>query len=126
LDKVNVFLSYTLRGNDVDYLILKKIKERLEILEWLYVYIDILDNDSINHQERVFEELNRANIVCIIQSTQINNSIWVQKELKHAKQKKIPILWLSNQDIHEILEITSYEGLLQSLVLKKILEKSYC
>ena len=53
-----VFCSYTLRDGLVTIEKLRKLKELIS--KYADCYIDILDNDSIDKQERVVEELNKA------------------------------------------------------------------
>lgn len=88
-EKMHIFVSYTMYDDIINIEFLTKIK--VWIGEEFTSFIDLIDNNSINPQERVFEELEKADFLYIIDSPSINNSLWVQKEIEIAHKRKIPI-----------------------------------
>ena len=70
-------------------------------------YIDILDNDSIDKQERVVEELNKAQLVLVLMSPDLKKSAWVKEECRIANEKNIPIVEININHINDIQEILS-------------------
>ena len=95
-----IFVSYTLRGNDLNYEMLDRFKSKLNLNPSIYTYIDILDNDSLNHQDRVVQELMKADIICLINSREVHNSMWVKKELDIARDCSIPIAQITVQQLN--------------------------
>ena len=85
-----VFCSYTLRDGLVTIEKLRKLKELIS--KSADCYIDILDNDSIDKQERVVEELSKAQLVLVLMSPDLKNSAWVKEEYRIAHEKKIPLV----------------------------------
>ena len=93
-----VFCSYTLRDGLVTIEKLRKLKELIS--KSADCYIDILDNDSIDKQERVVEELSKA-----LMSPDLKKSAWVKEEYRIANEKKIPIVEININHINDIQEI---------------------
>lgn len=120
MHKLCVFISYTLQGGEVDYELLVLLKSKLNVLDSLSTYIDLLDNNSEDHQAYVLAKLAKANFVLLIQSSQIKASVWVKKELDFAKEKNIPIIPVSLCDVKRILEITSKKELLNDELIQKL------
>lgn len=85
-----VFCSYTLKDGVVTVEKLKAVKKLIS--EFATCYIDALDNDSENKQERVFQELNRANVLLVLISPDIKKSEWVNIEYDIAEKRSIPVL----------------------------------
>ena len=100
-----VFCSYTLRDGLVTIEKLRKLKEIIS--QSAACYVDILDNDSIDKQERVVEELNKAQLVLVLMSPDLKKSAWVKEEYRIANEKKIPIVEININHINDIQEILS-------------------
>lgn len=100
-----VFCSYTLRDGLVTIEKLRKLKELIS--KSAECYIDILDNDSIDKQERVVEELSKAQLVLVLMSPDLKKSAWVQEEYRIANEKNIPIVEISINHINDIQDILS-------------------
>ena len=98
-----VFCSYTLRDGLVTIEKLRKLKELIS--KSAECYIDILDNDSIDKQERVVEELSKAQLVLVLMSPDLKKSAWVKEEYRIANEKKIPIVEININHINDIQEI---------------------
>lgn len=100
-----VFCSYTLRDGLVTIEKLKKLKELIS--QSATCYVDILDNDSIDKQERVVEELSKAQLLLVLKSPDLKKSAWVKEEYRIANDKKIPVVEINIDQINEIQEILS-------------------
>ena len=100
-----VFCSYTLRDGLVTIEKLRKLKELIS--KSAECYIDILDNDSIDKQERVVEELSKAQLVLVLMSPDLKKSAWVQEEYRIANENNIPIVEISITHINDIQDILS-------------------
>ena len=100
-----VFCSYTLRDGLVTIEKLRKLKELIS--QSADCYIDILDNDSIDKQERVVEELNKSQLVLVLMSPDLKKSTWVKEEYRIANEKKIPIVEININHINDLQEILS-------------------
>nr|WP_298549159.1 TIR domain-containing protein [uncultured Lachnoclostridium sp.] len=120
----NIFFSYTLKDNEINSDILQKIKKTFSILENVQTYFDILDNHSINHQDYVFKALTEANILCLIKSSNINTSCWVNKEIEFAKKRNLPIIEINRKDIEEILASKTKQELLANKKVKMMMDIS--
>jgi hypothetical protein len=90
---MKLFVSYTVRDKEitVDYLL--KIESLL--LEIGDVFIDIIHNDSVNKQHRVWTELDSSDYLIFINSKNANKSFWVQNELRKAVELGIPTIKIS-------------------------------
>ena len=102
MPKCRVFISYTMRGNGVNIELLKLLKQRLSNHNLVETYIDILDNCGENHQAFVLKQLEKANVVLLIQSESVESSAWVRVELSIAKERNIPIITLALEQIKAI------------------------
>ena len=100
-----VFCSYTLRDGLVTIEKLRKLKELIS--KSAECYIDILDNDSIDKQERVVEELSKAQLVLVLMSPDLKKSAWVKEEYRIANENNIPIVEISINHINDIQDILS-------------------
>lgn len=90
---MKIFVSYTTRDDDIqnNYLL-----DKYSLLsKYGDVYIDLLHNDSVEKQKRVFDELATSNLLVVIESESINDSKWVKREVKMAQEKQIPIIKLA-------------------------------
>ena len=100
-----VFCSYTLRDGLVTIEKLRKLKELIS--QSAACYVDILDNDSIDKQERVVEELSKAQLVLVLMSPDLKKSAWVQEEYRIANEKNIPIVEININHINDIQRVLS-------------------
>lgn len=87
------FISYTRRDKEVTRELLEKLSAKLR--EFGEVFVDILDNNSTDKQERVISELSSSDTLILLESKSIYNSDWVRIELEIANEKKIPITTIS-------------------------------
>lgn len=117
-----IFFSYTLRDKEINSEILQKIKKAFSLLKNIETYFDIFDNHSINHQDYVFKTLNEANMLCLVKSSNINTSCWVNKELEFAKKRNLPVIEISRKDIDEILTSKTQEELLINEKVKMMMD----
>ena len=102
-----VFISYTLRGNEISRELLSNLKLKLKDFA-IDTYIDLLDNDKIEgHQAYVFAKLAESDMLLLIQSAQVYHSVWVREELKYASKLGKPILPVSLCDIRKMLTLPS-------------------
>ena len=109
MDRYRVFISYTMRRNDVDYRFLCNLKQALSSYDSIETYIDKLDNHASNHQEYVINTLCLSDVVLLLKTPNVNTSKWVQKELGIAIEYNIPII---GYDINTIQEgMTNLHGL---------------
>ncbi len=86
----NIFISYTVRDGLISKGFLKELQAIL--IDDCNVYIDLLDNDSIDKQKRVENELKMADFIIILKTININQSKWVKREIFLANKYKIPIV----------------------------------
>jgi len=92
---MRVFLSYTIRDNEIDVDFLKTLKMRIQETGAINLYVDLLDNNDNDPQSGVLSSLSRADALCIIQTKSIYDSPWVKKEIETAKKSKILIYTIS-------------------------------
>jgi hypothetical protein len=91
------FVSYTTRDKEVTKELLAVFSKQLE--KSGKVFIDIIDNDSIDKQARVMEELENSDLMILVESKSIYQSEWVTLEVEKAKSKQIPIKKISIYDL---------------------------
>lgn len=91
------FISYTMKDNEITKSTLERIRK--VFLPKGKVYIDILDNDSDNKQERVINELDNSDVFVLIETKLVYDSEWVQIEIERAKARNIEIQILSVAEI---------------------------
>lgn len=100
---MQVFISYTLKDGLVTRAKLQKIKK--QISEFATCYIDILDNDSLNKQQRVFDELLKSNLLLVLVSPDIKRSKWVMMENEFAETNNIPIIKIDvSMDVEDVTQ----------------------
>jgi hypothetical protein len=99
MTKNRIFVSYTTR----DTFINKKLLSSVSSLLSLYgeTFVDLLHNNSIDHQARVEQELYAADIVVLLRSHSIDCSDWVKWELQKAKDLSIPVVEVQISDINK-------------------------
>lgn len=84
-----VFVSYTLRDACVTIEKLMALKRQMPL--GYDSFVDIIDNDSEDKQERVDYELEHCKKMLLIKSENIQTSDWVRHELFKAWSLKLPI-----------------------------------
>lgn len=84
-----MFICYTMRDSYINEKLFLDIQEGLEFN--YYLFIDAINNDSDDKQERVIRELMMADVIIVINSKSIEESSWAQHEISLAKihNKKI-------------------------------------
>lgn len=83
------FVSYTTRDKEVTLELLKTFSGKLE--KTGEVFVDLINNNSLDKQARVISELDSSDILILIESKSIYESEWVSIELERAKTNQIPI-----------------------------------
>ena len=76
------FVSYTTRDKEVSTELLSYVYAKLKVIG--SVFIDIINNDSIDKQKRVFDELDNSDVLIVIGSQSIADSYWVNLEIERA------------------------------------------
>lgn len=94
------FISYTTRDEEITIDLLQSLSAELE--KSGQVFVDIIDNDSLDKQERVISELDSSDTLILIESKGIYESKWVAIELERAEAKKIPIKKIKIEDLSNI------------------------
>lgn len=100
--KGRVFVSYTTRDNLVSKGYLKHINYIVTQKKYT-CYIDLLHNDSINKQEKVYRELLSSDIFLKISSDNYNCSEWTKKELSIALDIGKNIVTINHDDSDEVI-----------------------
>jgi len=102
--KTNIFVSYTLKGNRLSKHKLNELKKALTTLDFLSLYIDILDNNcSASPQSEVIYRLLKSDIVWVIFCDEVLKSEWVIKEIKLAKKHNKPIHHISISTMNNLI-----------------------
>lgn len=109
---MRIFVSYTTRDKILTKELLSIMYERLSLNN--YAYIDLLHNNSVNKQKRVFDELAKSEIILLITTDSINQSNWVNLELEFAKKKNIRIVRINISEVNKIAD--------NSLSINKIID----
>ncbi|PKH49210.1 hypothetical protein CXF68_00250 [Tenacibaculum sp. Bg11-29] len=78
------FISYTTRDKIISLDFLTSVNDMFS--EYGEVYIDLLHNNSINKQQRVFEELEKCDEIILIETESVFKSDWVKIEIEKAKE----------------------------------------
>ena len=96
------FVCYTQRDPVIteDLLLVYKRQQPLNV----DTFVDVLDNDSCNRQERVNAELYAADDVHLINSPSALDSYWVQYELRIARALGTPVKYVYPSSISKIKE----------------------
>jgi hypothetical protein len=92
------FVSYTTRDKEVTKELLAIFSKQLE--KSGNVFIDIIDNDSLDKQTRVIEELENSDLMILIETKSIYQSEWVALEIEKAKARQIPIRKISINELN--------------------------
>jgi hypothetical protein len=99
---MKIFVSYTTRDRNITREFLLKLYN--ELSEFETVYIDLIHNDSENKQKRVFDELESADQVVLIETESVYDSDWVKIELESAKILKKDIIKIPYNELIEFLK----------------------
>ena len=91
------FVSYTTRDKEVTKELLYVFSKQLE--KSGTVFIDIIDNDSLDKQARVISELESSDLMVLIETKSIYQSEWVALEIEKAKLRHIPIRKVSLNEL---------------------------
>ncbi|WP_130868584.1 TIR domain-containing protein [Intestinimonas massiliensis (ex Afouda et al. 2020)] len=98
-----VFISYTMRDNELTLEILARLKKTLQRLE-VDTFIDLIDNRiSQKHQKKLYKWLISADYLYLIETTGTYHSPWVKKELDIANRLNIPIIKIPLSDIEHFI-----------------------
>lgn len=98
-----VFISYTMRDNQLTLEILVRLKKMLQKFE-IDTFVDLIDNRiSQEHQRKLYEWLISADYLYLIETTETYHSPWVKKELDIANRLNIPIIKISFSDIEHFI-----------------------
>lgn len=95
------FISYSTKDGIITRDLLLKVKKMYN--KYGDCYIDLLDNNSIDKQKRVYQELYKADIFILLHTPASENSKWVQEEIFIAHKRKIPIIIINNSQIKTLL-----------------------
>lgn len=99
---MKIFISYTTRDRKVNKELLTRLNNRLS--EFENVYIDLIHNDSLNKQKRVFDELESADQIILIETEKVYQSNWVKAELERAKYLKKEVVKISFSELIDYLK----------------------
>lgn len=103
--KQRVFISYTLRDDEISIELLSSLKEILDKHE-IDSFIDVIDNNNINteeHQKKIYNWILTATCLLLIETKETYNSPWVKKELDYANSVNIPIMKMRFRDIKKLI-----------------------
>lgn len=92
-----MFVSYTTIDKEITSRFLQTVNHLLSSQG--NTFIDLIHNDSIDKQKRVFHELENSDLLVLIGTKNIYNSLWVIKELDLAEKTGIPKIILFPADI---------------------------
>lgn len=106
---MNIFVSYTTRNSEVTINSLIDFSNKLR--PFGKIFIDLIDNNSIDKQSRIIEELKTAELLILIKSQSSLDSKWVKFELEYAEKLIIPIVEFN---------INELDGLTQSQISRRI------
>mgnify|MGYP006145167349 CR=1 FL=1 len=95
------FVCYTTRDKEVNLDLLQSFSNELKKIG--DVFIDMIDNDSVDKQSRVLSELDSSDVLVLIETSNIYKSEWVTIELNRAKEKGIPIRTVKPFEIEKYL-----------------------
>jgi hypothetical protein len=96
------FVSYTTIDKEVTADLLQLLA--MELRKVSDVFIDMLDNNSLDKQGRVISELEGSDILILIETESIYKSEWVSMEIKRAKEKLIPIKIISLTELTTLIK----------------------
>ncbi|WP_353119601.1 hypothetical protein [Myroides odoratus] len=93
-----IFISYTTRSLVINRKTLLKVNSIFS--KYGNVYIDLLHNDNLTDpQGEVISQLNKADLLIVIKTKDIEKSEWVKFEIDKSKSRKIEIKTIELDDI---------------------------
>lgn len=98
---LKVFISYTLRDGIVRRTFLLNLEKYIK--QWCKPFIDLLHNDSVDRQSRVYMELLNSDFLLLIKTNETFKSEWVRREISMANKMKIPIIKFEYEQLIEKL-----------------------
>ena len=100
------FVSYTTIDEEITKEVLINISNKIkEIGE---VFIDIIDNNSIDKQARVLSEFDNSDVLLLIKTKNIYNSNWVKLELQRAESNNIPVKAISINTLNQLVDFKAF------------------
>ena len=99
---MNIFVSYTTRNNEVTVNSLINFSNKVN--SFGKIFVDLLDNNSLDKQGRIIEELEKSDILVLIKSNSTYNSEWVKLELEIANKINIPVIEFEINEIDNLTE----------------------
>lgn len=99
---MRIFVSYTTRDRNITKELLIQVYNKLS--EFETVYIDLIHNDSENKQKRVFDELESADQIILLETESVYKSNWVKVELERAKHLKKEIIKIPFNELSNFLK----------------------
>ena len=112
MNKQKIFLSYTLKGNDVTISFLNKLRTWLEAKN-LTTYIDFLDNEynAANFQKKLEAELLSSDIFLIVNSARYEESHWANIELQAAIKANLEIINIEKRTLEALMQTKDFDYL---------------
>ncbi|PKB15231.1 TIR domain-containing protein [Flavobacterium sp. 5] len=110
---MNIFVSYTTRNNEVTKNSLINFSNKIN--SFGKIFVDLIDNNSVDKQARIINELETTHLLILIKSQSTLNSDWVKFELDCAEKLNIPVIEF---------DITEIDALSQKEIEIKI--NTYC
>lgn len=97
---MRLFVSYTLRDGEITPMQLRRLSKILRA-KGHTVFIDYLDNDSIEKQARVIDELQNCDKIMLLKTRKVQDSEWVALEMAfaHRHHKEVEACWFSNNKL---------------------------
>ena len=97
-DRINVFVSYTLRDGTVSLELLKRIHDHL--LGFAHPFVHALADATSKHQQlRVVRALLQSHLLVLLESSGVSQSPWVRLELLLGRLCLIPIVRINVADL---------------------------
>lgn len=100
---MKLFVCYTMRDGELTPSLLRKV-ERMFMAAGHTIFIDYLNNDSEQKQERVMAELRCCDKVILLETSKVRDSEWASLELAYARKNHkevIPYVLLNNKLIKQ-------------------------
>ena len=99
---MNLFISYTMKDKKINEGFLREFQDKVAIIG--KAYVDLIDNDSINKQKRVYEELQRMDCLILIESPFTKKSKWVSFELRCAEKYNKQIIKFTLEEVDKVIK----------------------
>jgi hypothetical protein len=98
-NKINVFVSYTLRDGTVSKELLLLIRNHLSGICNPFVHA-LLDQSTANQQFNVIKALMGSHLVILLESPSVYDSPWVRLELLLSRLRFLPVVRLNVADLN--------------------------